>query len=91
MSSNIACETAFSNGIKELILKGLGVGWLPLSMSYKEIESGELIALTSQFGRVPLQNALYARASNTVAVDLLDHWESKGHLNSTGKIRTLPD
>lgn len=78
MSSSVACETAYSNGIKELILKGLGVGWLPLSMSYKEIESGELIALTSQYGRVPLQNALYVHADNDVAVELLDLWASKG-------------
>jgi DNA-binding transcriptional LysR family regulator len=85
MSSNVACETAFSNGIKELILKGLGVGWLPLSMSYKEIESGELIALTSQYGRVPLQNALYAHADNSVATDLLDHWASKGRPDNMDK------
>lgn len=80
MSPNVVCETAFSNGIKELILKGLGVGWLPLSMSYREIESGELIALTSQFGRVPLQNALYAHADNAVAAALLDHWASRGRI-----------
>lgn len=86
MSPNIACETAFSNGIKELILKGLGVGWLPLSMSYKEIESGELIALNAQYGRIPLQNALYARSGNAVAVDLLSHWESKGRNNDTGQV-----
>mgnify|MGYP003675564080 CR=1 FL=1 len=80
MSSNVACETAFSNGIKDLILKGLGVGWLPLSMSYKELESGDLIALSSQYGRVSLQNALYAHADNAVAVALLDKWESKGRI-----------
>lgn len=85
MSSNVVCETAFSNGIKELILNGLGVGWLPLSMSYKEIESGELIALTSQYGRVPLQNALYAYADNSVATDLLDHWASKGRPENMNK------
>ena len=84
-SPNVACETAFSNGIKELILKGLGVGWLPLSISYKEIESGELIALTSQFGRVTLQNALYAHIDNSVATDLLDHWASKGRPESMVK------
>lgn len=77
-SSNVACETAFSNGIKELVLKGMGVGWLPLSMSYKEIESGELISLVSQHGRVPAQNALYAHAENSIAVALLDEWEFKG-------------
>lgn len=80
MSSNVACETAFSNGIKELILKGLGVGWLPLSMAYKEIESGDLITLSAQYGRVSFQNTLYAHSDNAVAVALLDHWESKGRV-----------
>lgn len=78
LSFNVACETAFSNGIKELVLKGMGIGWVPLSMSYKEIENGELISLATQYGRVPLLNALYAHAENDVAVTLLDDWASKG-------------
>lgn len=77
-SSNVVCETAFSNGIKELALKGLGVGWLPFSMSHAEIKNGELISLGPRYGRVPVQNALYANARNDVAVALLDEWESKG-------------
>lgn len=77
-SLNVACETAFSNGIKELILKGLGVGWIPLSMSYSEIESGTLVSLTAQFGKVAVQNALYAYADNDAAMALLGAWESRG-------------
>lgn len=77
LSRNVACETAFSNGIKELVLKGIGVGWLPLSMSYNEIESGELISLTHQFGKVPVQNALYGYADDDIVVALLDVWSSK--------------
>jgi DNA-binding transcriptional LysR family regulator len=50
-SSYPFCETAFSSGAKEMILNGLGVGWLPFSMVHKEIESGELISLRSQFGQ----------------------------------------
>lgn len=80
MSRNVACETAFSNGIKELVLKGMGVGWVPLSMSYNEIESGALVSLDSQFGKVAVQNALYAYADDDIAMALLDAWESKGQL-----------
>jgi DNA-binding transcriptional LysR family regulator len=41
-------------------LKGLGVGWLPFSMIHKEIESGALISLAVQYGKEPLQVAIYA-------------------------------
>lgn len=78
LSLNVAYETAFSNGIKELVLKGMGVGWLPLSMCYNEVESGVLITLTSQFGRVPVQNALYAYAQDDIAIALLEAWGAKG-------------
>lgn len=77
LSKNVACETAFSNGIKELVLKGLGVGWLPVSMSHKEIESGELISLHNQYGGVQLQVALYVNALNDAAMALLNIWGSK--------------
>ncbi|MFK7762489.1 MAG: LysR family transcriptional regulator [Roseobacter sp.] len=86
-SLNVVCETAFSNGIKELVLKGIGIGWLPLSMSYTEIESGELISLASQFGRLPVQNALYAYAEDDMSVALLNAWGTKGRFEA-GATRT---
>lgn len=86
MSLNVACETAFSNGIKELVLKGMGIGWLPLSMSYSDIENGALISLASQFGKVAVQNALYAYADDPIAMALLGAWESKGRfMDRTGQ------
>lgn len=73
-SANPICETAFSTGIRELALKGLGVGWLPFSMAYREIESGELVSLANQFGREPLRVAVYADGSIETAVTLLNLW-----------------
>jgi DNA-binding transcriptional LysR family regulator len=57
---NPVCETAFSSGIKELVLKGLGIGWLPYSMTYREIENGDLISMGNKLGKEPLQVAVYA-------------------------------
>jgi len=75
-STNPVCETAFSSGIKELVLKGIGVGWLPFSMAYREIESGEMISLASRFGKELLEVAIYADTANPMAVSLLDAWAS---------------
>ena len=75
-SSNPVCETAFSSGIKELVLKGIGVGWLPYSMVHREIESGGLISLANHFGRQSLEVAIYGDTANDTAVALLDIWDS---------------
>lgn len=76
-STNPVCESAFSSGIKELVLKGIGVGWLPFSMAYREIESGQMISLANRFGKEPLDVAIYADTANQMAVSLLDVWTSK--------------
>ncbi|MGC3937278.1 LysR family transcriptional regulator [Roseobacter sp. EG26] len=75
-SNNAVCETAFSSGIKELVLNGMGVGWLPFSMSHKEIESGELISLANHMGRERLKIVLYADMQEQIAMSLLDIWSA---------------
>jgi DNA-binding transcriptional LysR family regulator len=73
---NPVCETAFSSGVKELVRKGIGIGWLPYSMVHHEIESGEMISLSNRFGREPLEVAIYADTANQMAASLLDVWAS---------------
>jgi len=73
-SANSVCETAFSTGIRELVLKGIGVGWLPFSMAYREIESGELISLAQKLGQEPLEVAVYADTTVETAAALLEFW-----------------
>ena len=76
-STNPICQTAFSSGAKEMILKGLGVGWLPFSMAHKEIESGELISLRSQLGQETLEVSIYAHQHAEMAEELVDFWTNK--------------
>ncbi|MCV6598659.1 MAG: LysR family transcriptional regulator [Mangrovicoccus sp.] len=71
---NPVCETAFSSGIREMALKGLGVGWVPFSMVHQELESGELISLVHQFGQEPLDVAIYADRNEEMALSLLKFW-----------------
>ncbi len=73
---NPVYETAFSNGIKELVLKGLGVAWLPVSMTYQEIESGKLVSLADYYGSLALNIALYADMQDDTASTLLDFWSA---------------
>lgn len=76
-SKNPICQTAFSSGVKEMILNGLGVGWLPFSMVHKEIECGELISLRNQLGQEKLEVAVYAHHQVEMAKGLLDFWTNK--------------
>lgn len=73
--ANPVCETAFSSGIKELVLNGIGVGWIPFSMAYREIESGALISLANLYGKEPLRVAVYADSKDEMSVSLLDVWK----------------
>ncbi|WP_112322873.1 LysR family transcriptional regulator [Oceanibium sediminis] len=71
-SGNPVCESAFSNGIFEMVKKGLGVGWLPHSMCYKEVEQGSLVSLSGRYGRVPLRVSLYSNRRDQVSNSLQD-------------------
>ena len=73
-ASNPVCETAFSAGIKEMVIKGLGVAWLPVSMVYKEIESGQIVDLSAVYGSVALKIAFYTDAGNDVTNAVRAAW-----------------
>lgn len=72
-AANPVCESSFSNGIFEMVKNGLGVGWVPFGMCYKELERGNLINLSQQFGTVPLEITLYSNAQDPVVNQLQDH------------------
>ena len=76
-SKNPVCQTAFSSGAKEMILNGLGVGWLPFSMVHREIENGELISLRNQHGQETLEVVVYAHHQVEMAERLLGLWTKK--------------
>lgn len=74
-----ACENpfavmAFSSGTREMVLKGLGVGWLPISMVYRELESGAVISLAGTYGQEPLEAAVYVDTKVPLAEELLRIW-----------------
>lgn len=55
------CESAFSEGIKEMVLGGLGIAWLPYSLIEKELRQGKLHALDGSLGSCEMDIALHGR------------------------------
>lgn len=45
INANIACESAFSLGLKEMALASMGAAWVPRSIVANEIEAGRLVTL----------------------------------------------
>lgn len=73
-STNPVCQTAFSGGIREMVLTGLGVGWLPFSMVHQEIQSGALVSLSGHFGQELLDVSIYAHRQADMAERLIALW-----------------
>ncbi|MFK7836810.1 MAG: LysR family transcriptional regulator [Sulfitobacter sp.] len=74
-SVNPVCETAFSSGIKELALAGIGIAWLPYSMVHREVANGDVISLSNRFGTEPLEVAVYADTKDEMSMALLESWK----------------
>ncbi|GHE19971.1 LysR family transcriptional regulator [Halomonas urumqiensis] len=70
----LVCETAFTIGIRELALAGLGIGWLPHGLIESELEAGNLVSLLEQLGGPMLVVACYRQPGDGAsAADQL--WE----------------
>lgn len=57
----LVCETAFTVGIRELSLAGLGIGWLPHGLIESDLEAGTLVSLADRLGGPMLVVACYRR------------------------------
>lgn len=67
LNGPIAVESAFSVSVVKLILAGVGAAWLPHSMMHDEIISGDVMILSRDYGRIPLEIILYFNKSNSRA------------------------
>lgn len=57
----VVCETAYSTGLKQLAVAGLGIAWLPYSLVAEDIAAGSLQQLTDSFAAPELQIVMYAQ------------------------------
>lgn len=60
-------ESAFSVGVANLMKSGVGAAWVPQSLIMPEILSGDVVILSPEYGRIPMDIALYIHTSNTNA------------------------
>lgn len=67
----IVHESVFLAGIKEMVIAGLGMAWLPESLVQRELESGALLRLGKRLESVTLTLGLYrnARSSYPEAIE----------------------
>ncbi|AEC21324.1 LysR family regulatory protein [Pusillimonas sp. T7-7] len=69
----IVHESVFLAGIKEMVMAGLGMAWLPIGLVQRELESGSLIVVDDGLKTVTLDLGLYrsAHATYPEAIDRL--------------------
>lgn len=65
LNGPVAVESAFSVGIVQFVLAGTGAAWLPHSMIYDEVISGDVVILSQDYGRIPLDITVYSHKSNS--------------------------
>lgn len=61
------CESAFTAGIKQMALAGMGIAWLPYGLVAPEIRESKLHVLTDRFRTFDITVVLYARSGGRSA------------------------
>lgn len=51
----VRCETALASGVMEMVLAGIGVGWVPRLLAEDNLEQGRLVDMSDELGRVSLK------------------------------------
>lgn len=70
LSGHAIIESAFTAGIKEMAMAGLGVAWLPMSIIHAEVQSGALIVCPGETETIALRITLFAHPSDESAAGL---------------------
>ena len=65
------CESAFSAGVREMVLRGIGVAWLPMSMIWEDREAGQVTDLSPALGNCELSVCLYAKNDHVLMKEIL--------------------
>lgn len=71
------CESAFSAGVREMVLRGIGVAWLPMSMAWQDREAGRILDLSDILGNCELSICLYVKRDNPLAKQISKHTKRK--------------
>jgi DNA-binding transcriptional LysR family regulator len=64
------CESAFSAGVREMVLQGIGIAWLPMSMVWQDREAGRIIDLSNILGNCELTICLYTKTDHLLTAHI---------------------
>jgi len=79
LNYDVIYETALTEGVKTMVLQGVGMAWLPAGIIEKELQEGSLI-LMDDLPKVDLQVMLYAHKTSKTQ-SLTDFWELLTNMN----------
>jgi len=71
-------ESLFLAGVKEMVLAGLGIAWLPESLVERELEAGTLVALNDVLQVITLGLALYRNEQTHNPAAMAQIWAMLG-------------
>ena len=66
----IICESAFAISLKEMVLAGMGIAWLPSALITAELAQQKLISLAGALGSCELGISLYYRRDSHEKIQL---------------------
>lgn len=61
---DIICESAFSAGLREMALHGMGIAWLPRLLVVNDLDSGRLSDFSSELGAIPVLVSLFQSSAH---------------------------
>lgn len=64
-SIDSACESAFTLGIKEMALAGMGIAWLPYGLIERDLDTGNLVSLHEKLGSPSLAIVMCRRPNDS--------------------------
>jgi DNA-binding transcriptional LysR family regulator len=71
MGSCPSISTAFTSAVLELVVSGIGVGWLPRSLARRALAAGEIVSLEATSGSFPLDVSMFAVSDNNLGRTVL--------------------
>ncbi len=73
-------ETALSEGVKTMVLQGVGIAWIPMGIIEKELNDGSLMIL-DELPKIDLKVMLYAHKTSKTQV-VADFWQFLAQMNN---------
>lgn len=76
LDGSVAVESAFTVAAMQMLLAGIGGAWIPHSLVTDKIVSGDVVILSHNYGRIPLDVVISYHNSNTKARQFLKNLAS---------------